>query len=86
MSSDTLCVAPRARTSPGAPPAARGHTLRGALRSLRDVLHRVLGVPDYEGYVRHLRTHHPDAPVPSARDFERERLSARYERPGSRCC
>ena len=56
------------------------------LARVRAVLHAVLGVPDYERYVRHLRTHHPECAVPTRREFERERLVARYERPGSRCC
>jgi uncharacterized short protein YbdD (DUF466 family) len=56
------------------------------LAAVRRVLHAIIGVPDYDRYVRHLRERHPDAPVPCRRDFERERLRARYERPGSRCC
>jgi uncharacterized short protein YbdD (DUF466 family) len=76
---------------PAAAPAAPPRTsLRASLASLlrtwREVLHAVLGVPNYERYVRHLREHHPECPVPSRRDFERERMKARYERPGSRCC
>lgn len=62
-----------------APPAA-------LWRRVRAVLHAIMGVPDYDAYVRHLRARHPDAPVPDRRAFERERLAARYERPGSRCC
>ena len=60
-----------------------------AVRSLRDVarlIRRVIGAPDYAGYLAHMRTHHPDALPLAPRDFERERLAARYERPGSRCC
>lgn len=58
----------------------------GLLARARRVLRAVLGVPDYERYLAHMRAHHPDAPVLDARAFERERLAARYERPGSRCC
>jgi uncharacterized short protein YbdD (DUF466 family) len=53
---------------------------------VRAVLHAVMGVPDYERYVRHLRARHPECAIPTRREFERERLAARYERPGSRCC
>jgi uncharacterized short protein YbdD (DUF466 family) len=59
---------------------------RDGLRRVRAVLHAVLGVPDYERYVAHLRARHPGC-EPLARDaFERERLAERYSRPGSRCC
>ena len=51
-------------------------------RSLR----AVLGAPDYERYVGHVENCHPGR-VPMSREaFERERLAARYSRPGSRCC
>jgi uncharacterized short protein YbdD (DUF466 family) len=54
--------------------------------SVREVLLRMLGVPDYERYVAHARTCHPDEPVMSRDEFMRERQAARYERPGARCC
>jgi uncharacterized short protein YbdD (DUF466 family) len=50
------------------------------------VVRRIVGVPDYEAYLRHARRAHPDA-VPLTRDvYVRECLEARYSRPGSRCC
>jgi uncharacterized short protein YbdD (DUF466 family) len=49
-------------------------------------IRRILGVPDYERYVAHVRERHPDEPVLSRDAFMRERLAARYERPGARCC
>lgn len=50
------------------------------------VLRTVIGVPDYDRYLRHMQAHHPGAPVKSSDEFARERLEARYSRPGSRCC
>lgn len=45
------------------------------------------GIPDYDGYVAHLRRHHPERPVPSYAEFFRERQDARYGRSGNaRCC
>ena len=44
------------------------------------------GVPDYDVYVRHLREHHPERPVPSYEAFFRERQVARYKGGGGRCC
>lgn len=59
-----------------------GHALRRAAAIVR----RVVGVPDYERYVTHVRERHPDT-VPMSRDeFERTRLEAKYSRPGQRCC
>ena len=47
----------------------------------------VCGVPDYEGYVAHLRAHHPECPVPSFEEFFRTRLDRRYGKGGTtRCC
>lgn len=50
------------------------------------VCRTIIGVPDYDRYLRHMQTRHPDSPVMSRADFARERLDARYNRPGSRCC
>jgi uncharacterized short protein YbdD (DUF466 family) len=50
------------------------------------ILRRVIGVPDHDLYLAHMRAHHPEC-VPLARDaFARDALARRYERPGSRCC
>jgi uncharacterized short protein YbdD (DUF466 family) len=68
-------------------------TAREAVRSARDsieraacIVRRVIGVPDYDRYLAHQRTHHPDETPLTAREFERQRLVDRYSRPGSRCC
>lgn len=44
------------------------------------------GVPDYDVYVQHLRSHHPERTVPSYAEFYRERTEARYKGGGGRCC
>lgn len=49
-------------------------------------LRRVLGAPDYDGYLAHMRTHHAGERPLSRDEHLRERLDARYNRPGSRCC
>lgn len=46
----------------------------------------VLGVPDYERYVTHMRASHPECAILSREQFAKERLEARYSRPGARCC
>jgi len=65
----------------GAHPAPFAAVLRAAA-----TLRRIIGVPDYATYARHMREHHPDCAVMDERAFERERLAARYMKPGSRCC
>jgi uncharacterized short protein YbdD (DUF466 family) len=44
------------------------------------------GVPDYEVYVAHLRTHHPERSIPTYAEFFRDRQVARYKGTGGRCC
>jgi uncharacterized short protein YbdD (DUF466 family) len=46
---------------------------------------RIAGVPDYAGYVAHLRARHPDRPIPTEAAFFAERQRAHYRR-GGRCC
>jgi uncharacterized short protein YbdD (DUF466 family) len=55
-------------------------------RRVAAVLRRIIGVPDYEAYLAHVRAHHPGQEPLSERDFHREQLTAKYSRPGSRCC
>ena len=56
-------------------------------KALRQTARLMCGVPDYEGYVAHLRGHHPDRLVPSYEEFFRQRQDARYGRNGNaRCC
>jgi len=50
------------------------------------VLRTVIGVPDYDRYLRHMRARHPECVLLTPSEFARERLEARYSRPGSRCC
>jgi uncharacterized short protein YbdD (DUF466 family) len=56
------------------------------LRQWVMVLRTVIGVPDYDRYVRHMRARHPECVLLTPSEFARERLEARYSRPGSRCC
>lgn len=45
-----------------------------------------IGIPDYEAYVAHARTTHPDRAPMSREAFFAERLQARFGRGRSRCC
>jgi uncharacterized short protein YbdD (DUF466 family) len=46
----------------------------------------IIGVPDYDTYVEHMRSHHPERPVMSYPEFFNERMQARYRGGGGRCC
>jgi uncharacterized short protein YbdD (DUF466 family) len=61
-------------------------TLRRGVGAARRVLRTMIGAPDYERYVALCRARDADAPVLDRAAFERDRLAARYDRPGSRCC
>ena len=65
-------------------PARRG--LAARIREILRVVRRIIGVPDYDNYVRHVCERHPDATPMSRKEFERDCLVRKYQRPGSRCC
>jgi uncharacterized short protein YbdD (DUF466 family) len=50
------------------------------------IVRRVIGAPDYGAYVKHVTEHHPECKPLSEAEFLDEQLTARYSRPGSRCC
>jgi len=45
-----------------------------------------IGVPDYDTYVAHVRSHHPDRAPMTREAFFVERMQARYGKGRSRCC
>jgi uncharacterized short protein YbdD (DUF466 family) len=47
---------------------------------------RVMGMPDYPGYVEHLRACHPERAVPSEKEFYEAFLVRRYGAGANRCC
>lgn len=49
-------------------------------------LRRVVGMPDYQAYVEHLRQYHPERPIPSEREFFAEYTETRYAAGPTRCC
>ena len=50
------------------------------------VVRTIIGVPDYERYVAHVRECHPDRTPMTRDEFAKNRLDARYSQPGNRCC
>ena len=65
---------------------AVGARLATAASRTAQIVRRLIGVPDYERYVAHVRAMHPGC-EPMPRDaFMRKRMEDRYSRPGARCC
>lgn len=50
------------------------------------LVRRIIGVPDYETYRRHMAACHPGQALLSEAEFAEERLAAKYSKPGQRCC
>lgn len=46
----------------------------------------MVGLPDYQAYVDHVRAHHPGREPMAHEVFFSERLQARYGNGRSRCC
>jgi uncharacterized short protein YbdD (DUF466 family) len=56
------------------------------LRKIRAVLRTIIGAPDYDRYLAHMRQAHPDVRPLSLQAFAEERMARRYDQPGGRCC
>lgn len=59
------------------------------IKGLSRTARLMVGVPDYDAYVRHMHDAHPGAPVMTYEAFFRERQASRYGANGgkiSRCC
>jgi uncharacterized short protein YbdD (DUF466 family) len=50
------------------------------------VVRAMLGVPDYERYLAHMRAAHPGDRVMTETEFNHTRMNDRYNQPGSKCC
>ncbi|EQB01765.1 uncharacterized short protein YbdD (DUF466 family) [Sphingobium wenxiniae] len=61
--------------------------MSGVLLRLRQIARAMVGAPDYDAYLRHMRAHHPDQPVLSEVQLFRDRQEARYGgKNGGKCC
>lgn len=67
-------------------PSGIGATLREAWRHAVQVARLIIGVPDYDTYVEHLRRFHPERTPMTYEEFFVERQNARYRGGGGRCC
>ena len=61
-------------------------SLADQVRKIGKVVRTIIGAPDYDRYVAHVRECHPGQAVMSRDEFSKSRLEARYNQPGNRCC
>jgi uncharacterized short protein YbdD (DUF466 family) len=54
--------------------------------SVPTFLRRLAGMPDYAAHVEHLQRCHPEAPMPSEREFYDDFVRSRYGDGPTRCC
>jgi len=78
--SDRAAPAPAADARQPRAPAS------GLLARVGATVRRIIGAPDYAAYLEHQRAHHPGCAVLTEEEFVAERLTARYQQPGNRCC
>ena len=67
----------------------KARALKTLLRGIGDCGRLMVGVPNYQSYLLHVRTHHPDATPMTEAEFVRDRQAARFGeggRGGFRCC
>jgi uncharacterized short protein YbdD (DUF466 family) len=60
--------------------------LRAAWALVVQTARLIVGVPDYDTYLAHMRRMHPEATPMTREEFFGERMRARYGRGASRCC
>lgn len=61
-------------------------TLRRFWRHAAQTARLIIGIPDYDTYVEHIRRFHPEREPMSYEAFFSERQAARYRGGGGRCC
>ena len=57
-----------------------------ALARVAALVRRIIGAPDYDAYLVHVAARHPGRQPMSQEEFIKDRLEAKYSRPGQRCC
>ncbi|MBB3983358.1 uncharacterized short protein YbdD (DUF466 family) [Sphingobium fontiphilum] len=57
------------------------------LEKLRHAARMMVGMPDYDAYLRHMRDHHPEQEPMDRVQFFRDRQESRYGgKNGGKCC
>ena len=85
MSCEPLATGrPHAAAAEPIPSAPAGSTTRW--QALRQACRQMFGIPDFDRYLAHMRSRHPDAPVLSEREFHAMAIDRRYGAARPRCC
>ncbi|MFC3884531.1 YbdD/YjiX family protein [Bacillus songklensis] len=64
-------------------------TISSIMKYRKQFISLLVGVPSYEKYVEHMKSHHPQEPIKSRQAFFCEAQEARFNAKGgkvSRCC
>ena len=61
-------------------------SLRSRIDKVLRVVKTIIGVPDYERYLKHQCERYPDQTPLTKEEFFVDRWKAKYSRPGQRCC
>lgn len=83
---DGRFVGPAVRTRPDSPPRALLTRVWGGVRGVARWYSAINGGQDYQRYVEHLRRNHPDCPVPTEKQYWRDRYDEAERNPTTRCC
>ena len=70
----------------GTNPDAGNFSLADQVKKVAKVVRTIIGVPDYDRYVAHVKECHPGQPPMTRDEFAKSRMEARYNQPGNRCC
>ena len=63
-----------------------GRRLGARLAAAAQAVRTIIGAPDYQRYLAHMRRRHPARRPLTREEFVRMRMHDRYEKPGGRCC
>ncbi|CAB3780074.1 YbdD/YjiX family protein [Pararobbsia alpina] len=81
-----LLAAPVRSTNDESGSNALGTQLSELARTMREACMQMFGIPDYERYLGHMASRHPDDPLLSRREFFAWSIDRKYCRNGPRCC
>ena len=76
----------KAPTSARSVVAGEALPFREQVRRVLRVVRTMIGEPDYDRYVAHMREHHPGCEIASRDEFMQQRMESKYSKPGTRCC
>jgi uncharacterized short protein YbdD (DUF466 family) len=67
-------------------PSLEHLSIRARVQEVLRVVRTIIGVPNYDAYLKHHCENNPGTNPLTRKEFEKERMTAKYYRPGSRCC